>query len=263
MPHNKKITELFSLKGMNALVTGGSSGIGFSMAEGLTEAGANVIICSRGKHGSLEEAKTLLSKNNTQILSYKCDLSIPEEIESMITYLIDNEFPIDILVNNAGLSWGHPSESLELHNWQKIIDVNLTAPFLLSKQIVNEFMISKEHGSIINIASVSGYKGGEVGVAGYSASKAGLIGMTKQMAIEWAGYNIRVNAIAPSWFPSYMTRYFTSEASPYKDRLIEENPMKRLGEPWELKGVVVFLASEASSYISGSTIPVDGGLLAK
>lgn len=260
MPH---IKELFDLSGKNALVTGGSSGIGFHMAEALVEAGANVAICSRGKHGDLDKVKNELSNENTTILSYKCDLSIPDEIEGMVAYFAENNFPIDILINNAGLSWGEPSETLSLNNWQKIIDINLTAPFLLSKLIVDEFMISKERGSIINISSLAGFKGGEVGFAGYSSSKAGLLGMTRQMAIEWANYNIRVNAVAPSWFPSYMTRHFTSDSSPFKEHLIEENPMKRLGEHWELKGIIVFLASEASSYITGATIPVDGGLLAK
>ena len=233
------------------------------MAEALVEAGANVAICSRGKHGDLNEAKNQLNLNDSTILTYKCDLSNSDEIEDMVTHFSENNFPIDILINNAGLSWGEPSESLSLENWQKIIDVNLTAPFLLSKLIVDEFMITNEKGSIINIASLTGFKGLEVGVAGYSSSKAGMLGMTRQMAIEWASYNIRVNAIAPSWFPSYATRHFTADISPFKERLIEENPMNRLGEPWELKGIIVFLASEASSYITGATIPVDGGLLAK
>ncbi len=258
-----KIMELFDLSGRSALVTGGATGIGFAMAEGLAEAGASVTICGRGRHGNLDEAKNMLSETGSEILALKCDVSIEDDVVNMVKSLRDNYSSLEILVNNSGISWGHPSESLSLNDFQKVVDVNLKGAFLVSREIAKNFMIPAHSGAIINIASISGYLGGEVGVLGYSASKAGLIGMTKQLAIEWAPYGIRVNAIAPSWFPSYMSRYFTSDDSPFKEILIKENPMGRLGEPWELKGVVIFLAGNASSYINGVTIPVDGGLLCK
>ncbi|MHA1974299.1 MAG: SDR family NAD(P)-dependent oxidoreductase [Candidatus Hodarchaeales archaeon] len=258
-----KVQELFKLDGSVALVTGGATGIGLTMAEALAEAGANVVICGRGRHGSLERAKEKLSESGNEIFTYQCDVSKEEQILAMIERIKEKELVVDILVNNAGVSWGSPTESLELLNWSKVIETNLTGPFLLSREVIKIFMLSKGEGSIINIASVSAYIGGEIGVAAYSASKAGLIGMTKQLAIEFASQNIRVNGIAPSWFPSYMTRHFTSEDSPAYQTLISENPMGRLGEPWELKGVIVFLASKASSYITGTVIPVDGGFLSK
>lgn len=255
--------QLFDLTGKFSLVTGGASGIGYSMAEGLAEAGSNVAICGRGRHGSLEEACKKLRETGAEIIHYQCDVSEEKDVIQMIENFKSQGFLLEILVNNAGISWGHPSETLSLEDFKKVINVNLKGAFLVTREVAKEFMIPVNSGSIINVASVSGYLGGEVGVAGYSASKAGLMGITRQLAIEWASFNIRVNAIAPSWFPSYMSRYFTAEESPIRQSLVEENPMGRLGEVWELKGIVVFLASKASSYVNGTVIPIDGGLLVK
>lgn len=266
MTFNKAVSvkKLFDLSGKKALITGGATGIGYTMAEGLAEAGAAIAICGRGKHGSLEEASSHLSEIGPEIVAIKCDVSAEEEIKKMITSLAEQDFSLDVLVNNAGVTWGHNSETLPLDRWNMVIETNLTGAFLVTRECANQFMIPKGDGSIINIASVSGLLGGaEVGLVAYSASKAGIIGITKQLAIEWASYGIRVNAIAPSWFPSYMSRHFTSDDSPFREILINENPMKRLGEPWELKGVIIFLASRASSYITGTTIPIDGGFVSK
>ncbi|MFX0084653.1 MAG: SDR family oxidoreductase [Candidatus Hodarchaeota archaeon] len=260
MTHVKK---LFDLTGKKALITGGGTGIGYAMAEALAEAGASVAICGRGRHGNLDKAAIQIGEITSEAIALKCDVSQEAEILKLVEELDERYFSIDVLVNNAGVSWGHYSESMPLDRWNFVININLKGAFFMTKEIASKFMIPKGEGSIINITSVAAYTGGEVGISGYSASKAGLIGITKQLAIEWATYGIRVNAIAPSWFPSYMSRHFTSEESPYLRQLIEENPMRRLGELWELKGVVVFLASKASSYISGTVIPVDGGVLSK
>ena len=257
------IKELFDLSGKKACVTGGASGIGFAMAEGLAEAGAAVAICGRGRHGSLEEASSQLSKIGPEVLAEKCDVSIEEEVIHLVQTLHDKDFIVDILVNNAGVSWGHDSETMPLDRWNMVIETNLTGLFIVTREIAKEFMIPRARGSIINITSVSGMTGGEIGLSAYSASKAGVIGITKQLAIEWASYGIRVNAIAPSWFPSYMTRHFTGEDSPYREFLLKDSPFGRFGKPWELKGPVVFLASQASSYITGTVIPVDGGYISK
>ncbi|MHA1228704.1 MAG: SDR family NAD(P)-dependent oxidoreductase, partial [Candidatus Hodarchaeales archaeon] len=170
------VRELFKLDDNTALITGGATGIGFTMAEALAEAGADVVICGRGKHGSLKDAKKKLEEIGTEVYSFKCDVSQEEEIIKLITEIKDLSLEIDILVNNAGITWGHPSESLELLNWSNVIETNLTGPFILSREIIKVFMLPKGSGSIINIASVSAYIGGEIGVAAYSASKAGLIG---------------------------------------------------------------------------------------
>lgn len=257
------VQSLFDLTGKKALITGGGTGIGLTIAEGLAGAGASIAICGRGKHGNLENAAKQLRKISSEVFTSICDVSIESDIIKLVQDLDDRNFPIDILVNNAGVSWGHESENMSLEKWNLVIEINLKGSFFMTKEIVNKFMIPRGKGSIINITSVAAYKGGSVGISGYSASKAGILGITKQLAIEWASYGIRVNAIAPSWFPSYMSRHFTSEDSPIRQQLIDQNPMRRLGEPWELQGVVVFLASKASSYITGTIIPIDGGLLAK
>jgi len=260
LPHVK---ELFDLSGKKALVTGGASGIGYSMAEGLAEAGAAVCICGRGRHGSLEDAASNLGIIGPEILALKCDVSVEDDIIQLVKTMEDKEFSIDILVNNAGVSWGQDSEILPLDRWNMVIETNLTGLFLVTREVAKKFMIPNGTGSIINISSVSGMTGGEIGISAYSASKAGVIGMTKQLAIEWASLGIRVNAIAPSWFPSYMTRHFTGEDSPFREHLLADCPFGRFGKSWELKGSIVFLASRASSYITGTVIPVDGGYLAK
>ncbi len=257
------VKELFDLSGRKAVVTGGASGIGYTMAEGLAEGGASVAICGRGRHGSLEEASTRLSEIGPEILALKCDVSVEEEVIQLVQTLCDKDFSVDILVNNAGVSWGHDSEEMPLDRWNMVIETNLTGLFVVTREVAKEFMIPRGSGSIINIASVSGLTGGEVGLSAYSASKAGVIGITKQLAIEWASIGIRVNAIAPSWFPSYMTRHFTGEDSPYRELLLKDSPFGRFGKPEELKGPVVFLASQASSYITGTIIPVDGGYTSK
>jgi gluconate 5-dehydrogenase len=257
------VKKLFDLTGKKALVTGGGTGIGYTMAEALAEAGASIAICGRGRHGDLEKAAIQLGEIAPEAIALKCDVSSELDILKLVKDLNERDFSVDVLINNAGVSWGHDSESMPLDRWNYVIDINLKGAFFMTKEIANKFMVPKGKGSIINITSVAAYTGGEVGISGYSASKAGLIGITRQLAIEWASYGIRVNAIAPSWFPSYMSRHFTSTDSPFLQQLIKDNPMNRLGEPWELKGVVVFLASRASSYISGTVIPVDGGMLSK
>lgn len=233
------------------------------MAEGLVEAGADVCICGRGRHSSLEDAAANLGKIGPEILALKCDVSVEDDIIQLVQTLEDKDFSIDILVNNAGVSWGQDSEVMPLDRWKMVIETNLTGLFVVTREVAKKFMIPRGSGSIINISSVSGMTGGEIGISAYSASKAGVIGVTKQLAIEWASLGIRINAVAPSWFPSYMTRHFTGEDSPFRELLLADCPFGRFGKPWELKGAIVFLASPASSYVTGIVIPVDGGYLAK
>ena len=258
------VSLLFSLDGKTGLVTGGATGIGYSMAEGLLEAGARVIICGRGRHGSLEAASKKLGQIGPEVVGINCDVSKEDDVQHLVSTITEMSLKVDVLVNNAGVTWGHPTESLALEKWKMVIDINLTGTFLMCREVITNFMLPRgQGGSIINIASVAAYKGGEIGLAAYNSSKAGVIGLTKQLAIEYASNGIRVNAIAPSWFPSYMSRFFTDEESPMRKTLENQNPMGRLGESWELKGVVVFLAGNASTYITGAVIPVDGGLMSQ
>ena len=222
----KNVKELFDLSGKTAIVTGGSRGIGKEMAEGLAEAGANLMLCARRQEW-LDETVSRFGA-------------------------------IDILVNNAGISWGSMPEDMPLEKWQKVLDVNLTGCFVFAQLAARE-MLKKNSGSIINIASISGITSSANGpfYAGYVASKAGLIGLTRELAASWGRRGIRVNAIAPGFFHS---RLADSVIDIYERAIQENNVIPRVGNEGELKGIAVFLASDASSYITGQTIAVDGGM---
>ena len=164
---------------------------------------------------------------------------------------------VDILVNNSGATWGAPFEEMPLDRWERVIKVNLTGTFLMCQSVI-PIMRARKWGRIVNVASVAGLLGSPpfMHASGYSASKGGIIALTKELAVKFAEYGITVNAIAPSFFPTKMSRPLTDK---FGDLIRQDNPMKRMGEDDDLKGVAVFLASEASRYISGQAIPVDGG----
>jgi len=251
--------EMFDLKGKVAIVTGGGKGIGLQMAEGLAEAGADLVICSRRVEKS-QRAVGNLEKLGVKVLALPCDVKSPKDIQNVVDETIKNFGRLDILVNNSGTNWGAPPEEYPLEGWQKVIETNINGVFLFS-QIAGREMIRRRAGNIINIASVMGIVGTESEIAdaiAYSASKGGVITFTKDLAAKWAKYNIRVNAIAPGWFPTDMTRWVLEN---HGERLLRHIPMGRFGESDELKGAVVFLASEASRYVTGITLPVDGGYL--
>lgn len=253
----KSVHELFDLTGRVAIVTGGSRGLGKEIAEGLAEAGASLMICARRERWlkpTLEEFQA----RGFNVLAKVADVSKPEDIEAVVKATIEAFGKIDILVNNAGTSWGCMPEDMPLEKWQKVIDVNLTACFLMAQAVGRE-MLKRESGCIINISSVSGITSSANGpfYAGYVASKAGLIGLTRELAATWGRRGIRVNAIAPGFFHS---RLADKVIEIYEKTIQENNPIPRIGREGELKGVAVFLASDASSYITGQTIVVDGGL---
>jgi len=253
----KSVRELFDLTGRVAIVTGGSRGLGKEIAEGLAEAGASLMICARRERWlkpTLEEFQA----RGFNVLAKVADVSRPEDIEAVVKATIEAFGKIDILVNNAGTSWGCMPEDMPLDKWQKVIDVNLTACFLMAQAVGRE-MLKRESGCIINISSVSGITSSANGpfYAGYVASKAGLIGLTRELAATWGRRGIRVNAIAPGFFHS---RLADKVIEIYEKTIQENNPIPRIGREGELKGVAVFLASDASSYITGQTIVVDGGL---
>jgi len=254
-----KVMEMFDLKGKVAIVTGGGKGIGLQMAEGLAEAGADLVICSRRVEKS-QRAVGNLEKLGVKVLALPCDVKSPKDIQNVVDETIKNFGRLDILVNNSGTNWGAPPEEYPLEGWQKVIETNINGVFLFS-QIAGREMIRRRAGNIINIASVMGIVGTESEIAdaiAYSASKGGVITFTKDLAAKWAKYNIRVNAIAPGWFPTDMTRWVLEN---HGERLLRHIPMGRFGESDELKGAVVFLASEASRYVTGITLTVDGGYL--
>jgi gluconate 5-dehydrogenase len=254
------VREMFDLSGRVAIVTGGGRGIGLKMAEGLAEVGANIVLCSR-KVENCQKAAQDLAKLGIKTLAMACDVKSPASIQGVVEKTLKEFGRLDILVNNSGVTWGGPAEDYSLEGWEKVMDTNMTGAFLFS-QMAGRAMIRQKSGSIINIASVMGVIGMESDVAdaiAYSASKGALITFTKDLAAKWAKYNIRVNAVAPGWFPTDMTKWVLDN---HGKKILSLVPMGRFGEPEELKGAVVYLASEASKYVTGIVLPVDGGQLA-
>lgn len=251
------VKDLFDLKGKTAIVTGGSRGIGKEMAEGLAEAGANIMLCARRAEW-LDETVNEFAGRGLSVAGKTCDVSKPDDVEAVVAETAEKFGSVDILVNNAGVSWGAMPEEMTLEQWQKVIDVNLTGCFLMA-QAAGRKMLEQRSGSIINIASISGITSSANGpfYAGYVASKAGLIGLTRELAASWGRRGVRVNAIAPGFFHS---RLADAVIDIYERSIQENNVIPRIGNEGELKGVAVFLASDASSYITGQTIAVDGGM---
>ena len=253
----KSVDQLFDLTGRTAIVTGGSRGLGREMAEGLAEAGAALVLCAR-RADWLTPAVTELRARGFTVDGMTCDVSKPEDVQKVVNQTVAAHGTIDILVNNAGVSWGAEPEAMPLDKWQKVLDINLTGAFLFAQSAGLE-MLKRQSGCIINIASAAGLHGSVNGphYAGYAAAKAGLMGLTRELAASWGPHGIRVNAIAPGFFHSRLTEHVIGDIEP---RLKASSPLGRVGGPDELKGVAVFLASDASSYITGQVIVVDGGV---
>jgi NAD(P)-dependent dehydrogenase (short-subunit alcohol dehydrogenase family) len=252
-----RVQELFDLRGKTAVVTGGGSGIGRQMAGALAELGANVVLCAR-KLERCEVAAEELAALGVRTLALRCDVRSPDDVQAVVRTTLEELGSLDVLVNNAGTSWGAPAEDTPLEGWQKVLDVNLTGVFLCS-QAAGRAMIERGGGSIMNIASVAGLRGsppGAMDAIAYNASKGGVISFTRDLAHKWARHGIRVNAIAPGWFPSDMSKLLLER---HGDRFLEGIPLRRFGGPDDLKGAIGFLASPASAYVTGHTLVVDGG----
>ncbi len=245
------MSEIFDLSGRVALVTGGSRGLGEEMAEGRAAAGASLVLRARRAQW-LDPTVERFRARGFRCDGAICDVADPDSVARAVGSMER----IDILVNNAGVTWGQPAEEMPLDRWRSVLDTNLTGAFLFC-QAAGRKMIDQGGGTIINVASVAGLVAmPDLPTAGYSASKGGLLALTRQLAAEWARHGIRVNAIAPGFFPSRMSEKVLERIGPEVEAHI---PMRRVGRPGELKGVAVFLASTASSYITGQTIVVDGG----
>lgn len=251
-----KSGDIFELSGRVAIVTGGSVGLGRQMAEGLAEMGANLVLCARKKERCAQTAGEL-EKLGVQVLALECDVKQLTSIQAVVDAVVKHFGRIDILINNAGASWGAPVEAMTLEQWNKVVETNLTGTFLFS-QAVGKGMIAQRHGKIINIASVAGLRGSppQFSAIGYSASKGGVIAFTRDLACKWGMHNIQVNAIAPGWFPTDMSEKVIERN---KDRLLAGIPLGRFGGPHDLKGAAIFLASDASDFVTGHTLVVDGG----
>ena len=256
------VRELFDLSGRTAVITGGSRGLGLQIAEALAEQGARVVLTAR-RAEQLDEAVGHLRDEGAQVTAFARDLSQREAVSSFVDEVLDEHDAIDILINNAGTTWGAPAEEHPLAAWNKVLDLNLTGLFLLTQRVANASMIPRRSGRIVNVASVAGLRGNNpkmMGTIAYSTSKGGVISMTRALAVEWARYGITVNAIAPGYFPTKMTRGTLEQA---RELIEEATPLGRTGGPEDLKGVAVLLASDASAFITGQTIAVDGGVTAR
>src|SRR6201997_2525004 len=250
------VKQLFDLTGRVAIVTGGSIGLGRQMAEGLSEMGASLVLCARKKERCLQAAEEL-QKLGVEILALGCDVKQPASIQEVVDATVKKFGRIDILINNAGTSWGAPVEAMTLEQWNKVIETNLTGTFLFS-QAVGKVMITQRRGKIINIASVAGLRGSppRFSAIGYSSSKGAVIIFTRDLACKWGMHNIQVNAIAPGWFPTDMSGKVIERN---REMLLAGIPLGRFGGQDDLKGAAVFLASDASNFVTGNILVVDGG----
>ncbi len=252
----KALQQLFDLSGRAANVTGGSRGQGLEIAEGLAEAGASLMICARREQW-LAPAVDALRKRRFRVEGRVCDVADERQVGEAVIGTMAAYGRIDILINNAGISWGAPAEEMPLDQWRRVLETNLTGAFLFAQAAGRE-MLKAGRGAILNVASVAGIRSSVHGphYAGYAASKAGLMGLTRELAASWGPHGIRVNAIAPGFFHSRLADPAIGVVEP---SIKARNPIPRVGEAGELKGVAVFLASDASSYITGQVIAVDGG----
>jgi gluconate 5-dehydrogenase len=248
--------KLFDLTGRVAIITGGSVGLGRQMAEGLAEMGASLVLCARKKE-RCEQAAQELQRLGVETLALGCDVKDPASIRSVVDAAVSKFGRIDVLINNAGTSWGAPVEEMRLEHWNKVIETNLTGTFLFA-QAAGRIMVKQRRGKIINIASVAGIRGAppEFQAIGYHASKGGVIAFTKDLACKWGIHNIQVNAIAPGWFPTNMSAVVIEKN---KETFLRKIPLGRFGNEDDLKGAAVFLASDASNYVTGHVLVVDGG----
>ena len=254
------VQQLFNLEGRVAVITGGATGLGFQMANGLADVGSNIVVCSR-KLEKCEQAAHEIEKRGVKALGLSCDVTKPEQVEAMKDAIMKQFGRVDILVNNAGKAWLAPAEDLPLERWNQIMELNATGTFICS-QVLGREMIKVKRGKIINIGSVSGLVGRNpvnYDSIVYNTAKGAVVNFTRDLAVKWAKYNIHVNCICPGFFITTLNEKLYREKHETIDRDI---PLHRTGGPDDLKGVAVLLASDASNFITGAIIPVDGGAVA-
>jgi len=255
-----KVHELFDLSGHVALVTGGSRGLGLSMAAALAEMGARVAITAR-KESELAAAQARLATEGHAVVTFAGDLSRPQTAAVLVDAITAQLGPIDILVNNAGTSWGAPAADYPSDAWQKVIDLNLTGTWHMTQQVAARCMIPRRYGRIINIASLAALRGstGDFKAVAYNTSKGGLLSLTRALAGEWGVHGITVNAICPGFIPSKMTHGVLERIA---DEVIAATPLHQLGTDDDMKGIVVLLAGAGARHITGQFFSIDGGISA-
>jgi len=257
------VKQRFDLTGKAALVTGGSRGLGLQMAEALAEMGARLALVARKGDELDEAAAELRAQWDADVVTLVADLSKPAAIGPVVERAIAALGPIDVLINNAGTTWGAATIEHPLEAWQKVVDLNLTSMFVVCQEVGRRSMLPRRQGKIINIASILGLVGGgdpgRPATLAYNTTKGGVVNFTRSLAAEWAQYNINVNAIAPGFFPTKMTKGVLEMMG---DAVAARAPLKRVGSPEDLKGLTVLLASDAGAFITGQIVAVDGGVTA-
>jgi gluconate 5-dehydrogenase len=254
------VLKLFDLNGQIALVTGGSRGLGLQIAEALGEAGAKIMLSSR-KAADLEEAAADLAAKGIDARWVAGDASSPDDVKRIVGETMQRFGAIDILVNNAGATWGAPAEDHPLEAWDKVMNLNIRSLFLFAQAVAKASMIPRKRGRIINIASIAGLAGSvSVKFIAYGTSKGAVVNFTRTLAGEWGEYGITVNALAPGFFPSKMTKGVLATLG--ADKIAATAPLKRIGDDDDLKGAALLFASPAGKHITGQILAVDGGVSA-
>jgi gluconate 5-dehydrogenase len=251
--------KLFDLTGKNALVTGGTHGIGMALATGLAEAGANIIVNDIFPE-KLESAREEYAKNGIKIHTYVLNVTDEDAVDSTIPVIEDEVGPIDILVNNAGIIKRIPILEMSADEFRQVLDVNLTGQFIMAKAVAKG-MVARKRGKIINMCSMMSELGRNT-VSAYAASKGGLKMLTRNMATEWARHNVQINGIGPGYIATSQTEPLRVDGHPFNEFIIHRTPAGRWGNPEDLAGTAVFLASKASDFVNGHIVYVDGGILA-
>ncbi|WP_029501395.1 gluconate 5-dehydrogenase [Lachnoclostridium phytofermentans] len=252
-------TEKFSLKGKVALITGASHGIGYAIAKAYADAGATIVV-NGSRQSSVDGALENYKKDGINAHGYICNVTNEDQVQEMIEKIEHEVGVIDILVNNAGIIKRIPMCEMTAEEFREVVDVDLNAPFILSKAVIPS-MIKKGHGKIINICSMTSELGRET-VSAYAAAKGGLKMLTKNIASEYGEYNIQCNGLGPGYIETSQTAALRNEGHPFNDFIIGRTPAARWGTPDDMTGPAVFLASEASDFVNGHILYVDGGILA-
>jgi gluconate 5-dehydrogenase len=253
------MTNLFDLTGKVALITGATHGLGMAMAKALGRAGARLVV-NGNTPAKMEAALENYRQEGLEVSGYLFDVTKEELVKEKVEQIEQEVGPIAILVNNAGMIKRVPALEMDAAEFRQVVDVDLTAPFIMSKQ-VGKYMIERKEGKIINICSMMSELGRDT-VSAYAAAKGGLKMLTRNLATEWAKHNVQVNGIGPGYFATDQTAPIRVDGHPFHDFIINRTPAGRWGEPDDLGGAAVFLASKASNFVNGQIIYVDGGILA-
>lgn len=252
--------SLFDLTGKTALITGGTHGLGMAIATGLSNAGARIVINDVSQE-KLDNAKKEYGQKGIDVYTYLFDVTNEKAVDESITKIENEIAPVDILVNNAGIIKRIPIVEMSVEDFDQVLKIDLAGPFIMSKRIAKSMIVRKSGGKIINMCSMMSELG-RPSVSAYAAAKGGLKMLTKNMAAEWAEYNIQVNGIGPGYFATSQTAPIRVDGHPFNELIMSRTPAKRWGEPDELQGAAIFLSSKASDFVNGHILYVDGGMLA-